>query len=33
MEGFDPVCHLTESDPVLWANFLKSKGYESKQTQ
>ena len=28
MEGFDPVCHLTESDPVLWANFLKSKGYE-----
>ena len=30
MEGFDPVCHLPEGNPVLWANFLKSKGYEVK---
>ena len=30
-KGFDPICHLTESDPVLWANFLKSKGYEIKK--
>ena len=30
MEGFDPVCHLPEGNPVLWANFLKSKGYDIK---
>ena len=30
MEGFDPVCHLPEGNPVLWANFLKSKGYDVK---
>ena len=30
MEGFDPVCHLPEGNPVLWANFLTSKGYDIK---
>jgi hypothetical protein len=30
MEGFDPVCHLPEGNPILWANFLKSKGYNVK---
>ena len=30
MEGFDPVCHLPEGNPDLWANFLKSKGYNIK---
>ena len=30
MEGFDPICHLPEGNPVLWANFLKSKGYDVK---
>jgi hypothetical protein len=30
MEGLDPVCHLPEGNPVLWANFLKSKGYDIK---
>ena len=30
MEGFDPICHLSEGNPVLWANFLKSKGYDIK---
>ena len=28
MEGFDPVCHLPEGNPVLWANFLKENNYE-----
>ena len=27
MEGFDPVCHLTEGDPSKWEEHLKSKGY------
>ena len=31
MEGFDPKCHLPEGDPVLWAEFLKSKGYDVKK--
>ena len=30
MEGFDPVCHLPEGNPILWADFLKSKGYNVK---
>ena len=30
MEGFDPVCHLPEGNPVLWANFLTSQGYDIK---
>ena len=29
MEGFDPICHLPEGNPSLWANFLKSKGYDN----
>ena len=30
MEGFDPICDLTSENPILWANFLKSKGYNIK---
>jgi arylsulfatase A-like enzyme len=30
MEGFDPICHLPEGNPALWANFLNSKGYNIK---
>ena len=27
MEGFDPVCHMSESNPLPWANYLKEKGF------
>ena len=27
MEGFDPVCHMPESNPLPWANYLKEKGF------
>ena len=31
MEGFDPICHLTESDTVLVGKFFEDqKGYEIK---
>lgn len=30
MEGFNPICHLPEGNPILWSNFLKSKGYDVK---
>ena len=28
MEGFDPVCHLPEGNPVLWAEYLNKNGFE-----
>ena len=28
MEGFDPICDLTSENPIVWANFLKSKSYK-----
>jgi len=27
MEGFDPVCHMPENNPLPWANYLKEKGF------
>ncbi len=33
MEGFDPVCHLPESNPVAWYKYLKSKGYNYKSAK
>jgi len=27
MEGFDPVCHMSESNLLPWANYLKEKGF------
>ena len=27
MEGFDPVCHLSESNLIPWAMYLKKKGF------
>ena len=33
MEGFDPVCHLTESNSVTWANYLNKNGFEIKNAK
>jgi len=33
MEGFDPVCHLPQSNPVPWANYLNKNGFEIKNTK
>jgi len=28
MEGFDPVCHLPQGNPILWANYLNENGFK-----
>ena len=28
MEGFDPVCHLPEGNPIVWAEYLNKNGFE-----
>ena len=33
MEGFDTVCHLTESNSVTWANYLNKNGFEIKNAK
>ncbi len=33
MEGFDPVCHLPESNPEPWYKYLLSKGYKYKNAK
>ena len=33
MEGFDPVCHLPQSNPVPWANYLNKNGFEIKNAK
>jgi len=33
MEGFDPVCHLTESNSVTWTNYLNKNGFEIKNAK
>ena len=30
MEGFDPVCHLTEKDSITWGNYLNRNGFKIK---
>ena len=33
MEGFDPVCHLPQSNPVPWANYLNKNCFEIKNAK
>ena len=33
MEGFDPVCHLPEGNPVTWANYLNENGFNNKDAK
>ena len=33
MEGFDPVCHLTESDSSEWGNYLNENGFKIKNSK
>ena len=33
LEGFDPVCHLPESNPEPWYKYLLSKGYKYKNAK
>ena len=33
MEGFDPVCHLTEGDSSKWGNYLNENGFKIKNTK
>ena len=28
MEGFDPVCHLPQGNPILWADYLNKNGFK-----
>ena len=33
MEGFDPVCHLPEGNPIPWANYLNENGFDIKNAK
>ena len=33
MEGFDPVCHLTENNSDTWGNYLNENGFKIKNTK
>ncbi|SVB69894.1 uncharacterized protein METZ01_LOCUS222748, partial [marine metagenome] len=33
MEGFDPVCHLTEKNSDTWGNYLNENGFKIKNTK
>ena len=33
MEGFDPVCHLPEGNPIPWANYLNENGFNIKNAK
>ena len=33
MEGFDPVCHLTEGDSSEWGNYLNENGFKIKNAK
>jgi len=33
MEGFDPVCHLTESNSDTWGSYLNENGFKIKNTK